>query len=272
MSQEKKKAHSNAPNPMKGHNILLTRPAPQQDSLRSAIEQAGGQAISLPLIEILGLQEDQAIQAARSAIENLDHYQILIFVSSNAVRFATEYIADFWPQFPVGIDVIAIGATTARAANTMLGITASRPEQGSDSEAVLQLPELQAVTNKRIAIIRGQGGRELLASTLQQRGARVDYIEVYRRQFTRLTSQDLLATLDDGHCTAITVHSGESLGRLMELGADNIDRVTLIPLVVPSQRVANRAQEAGFVNIVNADGADDESMMDALKRMAAMAK
>lgn len=251
-----------------GQKVLLTRPAPQQQSLRAAIEKAGGDVISLPLMQIVPISNPQSVQAARTAVQNLDHFQLLIFISTNAVSYGAELIDDFWPQFPLGLAVIAIGETTARVASAQLGCTVSRPEQGSDSEAVLALPQLQNVEGMRIAIFRGQGGRELLANTLRERGALVEYVEVYRREFTAVTTDDLSNGLLQQDCSAITVHSGESLNRLIALGADNIERATLIPLVVPSQRVAARAREAGFTDVVNAGGADDESMLTALGAIA----
>lgn len=252
-----------------GQKVLLTRPAPQQQGLRKAIEAAGGTVLSLPLLQIGPNNDPQAALAARSAVQDLDHFQMLIFISTNAVEFGAELINDFWPQFPVDLDVIAIGATTAQNASTLLQCPVIRPEQGSDSEAVLALPQLQDVKDKRIAIFRGQGGRELLANTLRERGARVDYVEVYLREVTPVSAADLADRLFSGSCSAITVHSRETLDRLITLGADNIDRVTLIPLVVPSQRVAERAGQAGFADVVTANGADDESMLKALCRIAA---
>ena len=55
------------------------------------------------------------------------------------------------------------------------------PSERFDSEALLALPELETVAGKRIAIFRGEEGRELLGDTLRARGASVEYVACYRR-------------------------------------------------------------------------------------------
>ena len=86
-------------------------------------------------------------------------------------------------QWPPHLLPAAIGQGTVRAlaAHGVHGCIA--PEQRFDSEALLALPELQAerVAGQRVLILRGDGGRELLAETLSARGALVDLVSCYRR-------------------------------------------------------------------------------------------
>ena len=256
---------------LSGQSVLVTRPLAQQKGLAEKIKQLGGRVIQFPLIQISPLTDRQAVQAAKTSVQNLDQFNVLIFVSSNAARIGGELIAEFWPQFPVGIEIIAIGETTARAATSLLACPVISPAQGSDSESVLALPELQEVAGKRIGIVRGQGGRELLATELQRRGADVRYIEVYCRDPVTYEAGQLTELMNQNSCNMITVHSGESLDLLIKQAADNIDQITLLPLVVPSERVAQQARETGFTRVANAAGADDSAMIAMLQQLAGKA-
>ena len=81
-------------------------------------------------------------------------------------------------------------------------------------------------------------------------------------------SKDELANLiDTNSINVYSVTSGESLNRLYELisGSTNLLR---IPLVVPSARVAELAEQKGFAIVKNADGADVDASINALQELA----
>ena len=261
-------ASSQSEGPLSGLSVLITRPLPQQAGLSDGISAAGGQAVAFPLIDIVPLDTADAGADALDQIRNLDRFDILIFVSSNAARIGGQLINDNWQRLPATLELVAVGNTTAETVFSMLGTAVLSPAQGSDSEAVLALPLLQAVTGKRIGIVRGQGGRELLASTLAGRGAEVRYLEVYSRQRIFHNRARISPLLGAQGCDIVTVSSGESLRILMELFADNITRISLLPLVVPSRRIEDLARHLGFADVTNAGGADDEAMLSALRLLA----
>jgi len=252
------------PNSLSGLTVLITRPSNQVDSLRRAIESDGAKALSLPLIEIKTLNDAQAIQDLKDKVLQLDSYQSLIFVSNNAVSFGGEIINNYWPQFPVAVDVIAVGPTTAEAAQERLACEVIQPSSGMTSEDILRLPHLQDVSEKKIGIVRGQGGRELLADTLRERGATVDYLEAYSRTPVNYTSADFCNRLLEAGVNVLTVSSGESLDRLTHLLADNRKKFQQMNIVVPSQRVGRQAEKAGYQQVHNASGADPLSFVSAL--------
>ena len=252
------------PNFLSGLTVLITRPSNQVESLRRAIESGGAKVLSLPLIEIRALNDAQAIQDLKDKVLQLDCYQSLIFVSNNAVSFGGEVINNYWPQFPLKVDVIAVGPTTAEAASERFACEVIQPSSGMTSEDILRLPQLQDVSEKKIGIVRGQGGRELLADTLRERGAIVDYLEAYSRTPIDYTSADFCNRLLEAGVNVLTVSSGESLDRLTHLLVDNRKKLQQLNLLVPSQRVGRQAENAGYQQVHSASGADPLSFVSAL--------
>lgn len=253
--------------PLAALHVLVTRPTPQQEELVAAIQAAHGQVLHLPLIEIRALDSQNEPTALINLIRNLNQFDILIFVSSNAVRHGVHWIRKYWPRFPQGIELVAIGPGTARELTVALDQKVLHAEAGSTSEDLLQLPVFTDVNGKRVGIVRGRGGRELLAQTLRDQDAIVEYMEVYTRQPVAYATEDFIRQLQRHQVNVLTVSSGESLQYLAELLGDNKGQMSLLPLLVPSQRVAEQAGSQGFAQIINTGGADVVSYMTALANL-----
>ncbi len=223
------------------------------------ITEQGGRAIHFPTITI-GPAQNQA--AAQEILHRLADYQLAIFISPNAVKYGVELLAD--KRIPVGIKICAVGKGTALALSE-LGIEVDvRPEGKFDSESLLAMPELTEVAGNRILILRGNGGRELLADTLRQRGAEVEYAEVYSRTPTSADAGSLVAAWQRD-IQIVTVTSGETLENLLALLGDAGSAMLFnTPLVVVSERIRMRAQELGCRDVVLADEASDNGLLRAV--------
>ena len=219
--------------PLHGVGVLVTRPRAQATDLVQAIEAKGGEVIYFPAIEIV--PRDQ-IEIAKDAAA-LAAPDIAIFVSRNAVDHGLLHAADAAKA--------AIGPATAAAIRSAGQTVEINPDSGYDSESLLAEPALREVTGKQVRIIRGSKGRELLADTLRERGAGVEYLSVYERQLPTVSS-DLLAEVEtawrDGKIQAITVMSIatlKNLGTLLpEWCASQLENM---PLVTPAARVIKEA-------------------------------
>lgn len=223
--------------PLSNVGVLVTRPAGRARDLVEAIEAAGGSVILFPVLEIE--TRDSAILGEEQA--SLPPPDIAIFVSSNAVRFGFRYIP------ASGVRIAAIGPAT-RASIEAEGRTVDiYPSGGFDSEHLLQEPELVHATGKAIRIVRADSGRELLATTLRQRGAQVDYLSAYRRLPIRHSDEDLEQlerAWRAGQIHYVTVMSVATLDSLWSALPDYC-RMLLpeTPLVTPSERVIQTASE-----------------------------
>jgi hypothetical protein len=116
---------------------------------------------------------------------------------------------------------------------------------GFDSESLLKEPALNDVNGKRIRIIRGSEGRELLAETLRERGATVDYLSVYERVLPKISAGQLLEVETAwlaGRINAITIMSVETLNNLLlALPKILVADLVNVPLVTPAARVIKEA-------------------------------
>ncbi len=244
---------------MEGITVLVTRPAHQSQRLCELIETEGGRAVLLPAIEIL---DPQDINAARHLLDRLDEFDIAIFISANAVSKTMELLSPCH-DWPPRLKVAAVGARTAEELERCGRPVDIRPHQQFNSEALLALDAMRDVASKRIVIFRGEGGRELLGDTLRERGAQVEYAEVYRRG---KPAGDFSSVMDAG-IDAIVVTSNESLRNLWEMaGETGREWLLYIPLVVISQRTADLAGELGFVcPPLIASEASDAGLVAAIK-------
>jgi uroporphyrinogen-III synthase len=215
-----------------GVGVLVTRPRHQADELVDAIEARGGTAIVFPTIKIVP-RGDTTILAELSG---LAEPAITIFISRNAVEHGLAYAAG---------QIAAIGPATAEAIQNGGGCVDICPSSGFDSEHLLAEPAFEDISGKTIRIIRGDGGRELLASSLRERGALVDYISTYSRAVPEYEATERAAleqSWRDGSISAVVVMSVQSLKNLGVLLPEWCrTQLKLTPLVTPSARVLKEA-------------------------------
>lgn len=221
--------------PLAGVGVLVTRPASQAGELVSAIEAAGGHSIAFPVIEIAP-RSPQRIQADLSGRGDAD---IVIFISRNAVEHGLAWSGD--------AAIAAVGPATAAAIEAAARVVDIRPASGFDSESLLEEPALNDVRGKTVRIIRGNGGRELLATTLRERGADVDYLEVYARRMPDYTASQIEAIerqFENGEIGAVVVMSVQSLGNLLALLPESCHgALAKTRLVTPASRVIKEIKD-----------------------------
>jgi uroporphyrinogen-III synthase len=229
---------------------VVTRPREQAGTLADLIQEAGGVAHRFPSIEI---QPPADASAARALLERLDGFDLAIFVSPAAVEKGFELIRQWHPGLPAA----ALGAGT-RSALARHGVgQIIVPQAGADSEALLALPELNGIAGKRILIVRGEGGREVLGDTLAARGARVRYAECYRRARPDADPGALLRAWSNGEVHAITISSSTGLANFVAMLGEPARRLLQQTAVfAPHQRVAGAANQAGAREVVIAGPGD----------------
>ena len=224
---------------LKGLTILVTRPRAQADKLSREITEHGGKPLICPALEITEVKNPDV---PRRTLKRLPEFDLCIFVSRNAVEFALSLHAGMIPTLST-METFAVGEATGQRLISAGVKQPLWPVAEYSSEGLLGLAELQSerIDSRRALVVRGEGGRETLADGLRERGAMVEYVEVYRRVRTLPN----LGTLQKSPPDIIIATSAGVLDSLVETF---IDAASLLskPLVVPGQRLRVHAMRCGF--------------------------
>ncbi|MFT5235248.1 MAG: uroporphyrinogen-III synthase [Shewanella sp.] len=238
-------------------NILLTRPEGRNQSMIEILTQLGISYIVTPLLAVQATDNKQH----QEAIAHFKAADIVIFISTNAVVFSSQAIA---LNKHSSMQFYAVGDATFNALQAR-GVTSFKaPSNYQQTEGLLTLSQLQDLSNKKIVIVRGVGGRETLAETLMQRGGKVDYWEVYQRTYPAI-DDGIPYQWRDAKVDTIIITSGEILHSLNKLVPKELFAwLRACHIIVPSSRVKEQALAYGLNNVTNAKAANSKAMLSAL--------
>lgn len=254
---------------MSGWRLLLTRPADDCAALAQRLAAVGVASSCLPLLAIDAVAVDER---QRQLLVGLQGFQAIIVVSKPAARLLLERLAQAGLQ-PPAQGWFTVGEASA-AVLQGAGLEVACPAQGDDSEALLALASLReaiGVPASRVLIVRGVGGRELLAERLAEQGASVDYLELYRRSLPEYPVGTLMRRIEAERLNGLVVSSGQGFEHLQQMAGADWPQVARLPLFVPSPRVAEQARAAGAQQVVDCRGASATALLAAVQRSAAPA-
>jgi uroporphyrinogen-III synthase len=190
--------------------VIVTRPAREAAAWVQSLSQAGLHAVTLPLIDILPVDDPSPVHQTWSGLHG---YAAVMFVSANAVLgfFASKSATDQWVIAQSAIKNIAHQRAWATGPGTVQAlqqagvpaelIDAPPPEAAQfDSEALWQRVGSGVQAGQRVLIVRGsdgqavrdaQGnsvgvGRDWLSARLTQAGVVVDFVVAYQRACPQL--------------------------------------------------------------------------------------
>ena len=248
-------------NELQGKTLLVTRPAHQADAFCRLVDAAGGRTIRFPVIDIQPLIPDAAAQnVLRSTAD------CLIFISANAVRLGVEVIKQLAPERLTQSHIMAIGKATAHELE-QLGIQPDRvPPSPYNSEALLAMPEMRAVHERRFTIIKGKGGRTYLKEQLLARGGIVNEVEIYVRVKPQQSKAALNELMLSEHAI-VSITSVKGLHYLFEMASPEQAHWLKqhAQFLVPGTRVAEAVHDLHIHHApIVAENATDEMMLRSL--------
>lgn len=244
--------------------VLVVRPGAQGAELVFQLKQQGIAAMHCPLIRY---EPIPLSPSTRMILQDLSGYTIIMALSPRAVEFIQLWRTVEPFHWPTQVAYYAIGAASAQALQQCCGQPVGYPLGRSSSESVLALPRFLGVAGERILLLRGQGGRRRLVTSLTRRGASVSLCECYQRvpiAYNGLEQSDLW---QQAAVNCLVVTSGEILQRLYTLVPKTAHRWLLhCSLLVVSPRLARLATRLGWTTVVIADNADNASLLRAVVR------
>jgi uroporphyrinogen-III synthase len=249
---------------LQGVGVLVTRPEHQAMPLCRLLEIQGASTLRLPAVEIKPIGNRRETAAQLGALADFD---VIIFTSSNAVRFGVSLLDQ-----QRDLALAAIGPATARALNQAGYRVAVQPANGTfDSESLLRHPRLEHPAGCRMLIIRGSNGRPLLEQELARRGAQVLTADVYQRvpaTPSRAVLAALLESFTAGAVQVITATSLEIAGNLLAMATPALrGEFERAHWLVPGERIAAGLRERGLSSpLVQAPSAEDHDLVAALIR------
>ncbi|MBC7474024.1 MAG: uroporphyrinogen-III synthase [Candidatus Sericytochromatia bacterium] len=161
--------------PLSKKRIIITRPKKQAESFVIKLEELGAEVVLFPTIEIIPLIIDDLIRA----IKNIDHYQWLIFTSTNSVEiFFNNFIKHITIDQIKKINIAVVGKKISNALNK-IGLEHTLMPEKYTSENLAKLFLNIDIKNKNILIPGSKISINTLQIKLKELGANVDFIAIY---------------------------------------------------------------------------------------------
>lgn len=262
---------------MSAKTIIVTRPSGQArqliELLTQAIEKSDvakrslPEILSLPLLTIAPKEDDQLADYISSALKDAD---LTIFVSPNAIESVMRLLERDWQDFsrkiiPIGV----MGGSSLLALNnhgigkeaTPTTIFMPSDTEHWDSEGLWKEFNSQGWkwAGKKVVIFKGDGGRDWLAETLKQAGAKVEAISTYTRVPLDINSPAWQSIREMDFSKSLwLLTSSEAVRYLGKVAKEQFSQsLQSANAICPHHNIADAAQEIGFGEVFTTEPGDE---------------
>jgi uroporphyrinogen III methyltransferase/synthase len=165
--------------PLFGQRIVVTRTREQASQLSRQLLELGAEVLEIPTIKIQPPDEHVALV---EALQGIGEYDWLVFTSPNGVtNFFDYFFKAFDDVRTIGnIRIAAVGPATAAKLKELHLRVDVMPEEYVASKIAAAFKKFESLENLRVLIARAQVANPELPKTLEDMGAIVDDIAVYK--------------------------------------------------------------------------------------------
>ena len=165
--------------PLFGQRIVVTRSREQGGRLSGRLRELGAEVIEVPTIKFEPPEEKQSLV---DALLELNSYDWLVFTSPNGVTKFFEY---FFKRFHDlrdlgGARIAAVGPATANKLKELHLQVDLMPDEALASEIAKEFRKFESIENLKICLLRAEVANPELPRALEELGAIVDDVAVYR--------------------------------------------------------------------------------------------
>jgi uroporphyrinogen III methyltransferase / synthase len=249
--------------PLFGRRIVVTRAAAQSTALVDKLAELGAEVLEMPAMRISRLD----LTPLRTEMTRLGDYQWLIFTSQNAVSI-------FWEQLlGSGRDartlallaIAAVGPATA-AALLERGIAVDVIPERFVAEGLLEkLRERDDITGARVLYVTAEGSREVLREGLEELGAEVIVVQVYRSLRDGAGANKLRRALESGSINAVTFTSASAVRGYVEAVGEELSLKA--PAITIGPQTTEAVTLAGMDLLAEAEESTTDGLVVAVEKV-----
>ncbi len=167
--------------PLFGQRIVVTRTREQASQLSKQLHDLGAEVLEIPTIKIVPPSEELR-QYLIDALLELNSYNWLVFTSPNGV---TAFFDLFFKRFQDlrdigGARIAAIGPATAAKLKELHLLVDLMPDEALASKIATAFDKFETVENLKICLLRAEVANPDLPKALEELGAIVDDVPVYK--------------------------------------------------------------------------------------------
>jgi uroporphyrinogen III methyltransferase/synthase len=230
--------------PLFGRGVVITRPEAQAEGFAELLRAEGARVIHFPVIRIAPPESWAPLDLA---LRQLESYHWIVFTSANGVSSFFRRLPDAGRDIRdlKGIRIATIGPATAAAVRA-LGIRVDLVPEEFISEGVVRAFAGEDLRGSRILLPRAEQARDVIPEGLQELGAAVDVVTVYRTLRSDRDTAELLPLFDGGKVDVIAFTSPSTVTQFLAIMGPDFRLPSQVRIACIGPVTAAAAKKAGL--------------------------
>lgn len=240
-------------------NVWMPCPEWQIKAIGDSAKLQGVNFHSLPVIDIEFIDNTRLSSQLNSA-------DTLLFTSQNAVLgcLQTKSLVELLKQKKI----VAIGqATATKLAEYAIHCDyVARPP--FTSESLLEDERFWVLNFKSVAVVSGEGGRDVLLRQISERHVNIEKVSVYRRHKTKIPPRNMIEFLRLNNITAVAMTSVEIAEAVTTALKDAglSERLQSLVVFTFGKRIEKACQALGYSQVYSAEMASQSALLELITK------